>query len=90
LPKAVLVGSNSISAAAQRMEKIPMQRMDGSASEIVGKIAIYILSVVGVIILAAGLPYLFFLVGIFTVIDLIDRVIFGRLGRSTNDSQNLQ
>jgi hypothetical protein len=77
LPSSILVGTNAISAAAQRMEKSPMQRMDGSSAEIVGKIAILILSVMGVIVLAAGLPYLFFLFGIFETIKFIKKQIFG-------------
>lgn len=78
LPSSILVGTNAISAAAQRMEKSPMQRMDGSSAEIVGKIAIFILTVIGVIVLAAGLPYFFFLLGIFTLVELVDKIIFGQ------------
>ena len=90
LPSSILVGTNAISAAAQRMENSPMQRMDGSSAEIVGKIAIFILTVIGVIVLAAGLPYFFFLLGIFTLMELVNKIIFGQHDNEIGATQNFQ
>jgi hypothetical protein len=83
------VGTNAISAAAQRMEKSPMQRMHTSASDVFGTIAILILSIVAVIVLAAGVPYYFILLGIISMIDVINLIFFGHRNREVDTAANL-
>ena len=68
LPKSILVGSNAISSASQRIQKIPMQRMDTSASEVFGMTAIFILTVIGVVVLAAGAPFYVALIGVVVLV----------------------
>jgi hypothetical protein len=78
LPSSVLVGTNAISAASSRLRKTSMQRMDGgSGLTVAGKVAIFILAIIGVITLAIGAPFFFFFLGVFWLTDRLSDLIFG-------------
>jgi hypothetical protein len=78
LPSSVLVGSNTIAAASRNMKRGSMQRMDkDSGLSFGGKVALFILAVIGVIVLAAGAPFFFVFLGVMWMTDKITEMIFG-------------
>lgn len=74
LPSAVIVGTNAISSASKRFNRVDLSQ--GSAISIAGKVALFILAVTGVIVLALASPFFFYLLGVFWLVDWITEKVF--------------